>query len=319
MICFIGWIRGHRGGGMEVGSWGRVAEVEMWAPNAEPFLKYFLSQSVGTSMFLFTPILWRFFNLFEYGGLIFLFGLIIKGGVAPFHQWFPSVCANVSWGVNSVLLIWQKIGPLFIILGILNVRMLFLILVSLINLIFGVWGAIGQRQFRSFMAYSSITHMGWMCMMGGFSKFGFFFYFVFYVIVLMFLIKLLAWGGVYNFGGVKSVGVWGVDGVGVIRILLLNLAGFPPTLGFFLKVYVLSFLLGEGFFVISLVMSLFALAALFYYINISFLRVLLFIVENKGVWGEEMVMGGGIKRLLWGVIFVLLFFFRLPFLGIIVG
>jgi len=89
-----------------------------------------------------------------------LIGLLLKGGVAPLHQWFPSVSLNVSWFINLVLMTWQKVAPLFI-LGKLFLSFHFsFILVGIINLVFGVVGALGHVQLRGVFSYASIAHMG---------------------------------------------------------------------------------------------------------------------------------------------------------------
>lgn len=93
-------------GGRSISSltkWGSRHPTSFYPANVEPFAKYFLAQSVGTAFFLFSPLLWGAPSLLEFSPFFLIFGIMLKRGVAPFHQWFPSVCANVSWAVNVIL------------------------------------------------------------------------------------------------------------------------------------------------------------------------------------------------------------------------
>jgi len=96
----------------------------------------------------------------RHSSVFFLAGLFLKSGVAPFHQWFPSVCVNVSWRVNIILIFWQKIAPLFLVAHLAVSLGGLLVVIGLLNLWFGVLGALGQSQLRSLFAYSSISHIG---------------------------------------------------------------------------------------------------------------------------------------------------------------
>lgn len=96
-------------------TWGAADVKGRYPANVEPFAKYFLAQAVGTSLFLLCPLVWGVTLILGHSTIFFLAGLFLKRGVAPFHQWFPSVCVNVSWEVNIVLIFWQKIAPLFLV------------------------------------------------------------------------------------------------------------------------------------------------------------------------------------------------------------
>jgi hypothetical protein len=97
ILSFLGWICSTRKVSTRFStSWGLQDPISSFASNVEPFAKYFLAQSVGTALFLFSPLVWGVSHMVYYSRVFILFGIMIKRGVAPFHQWFPSVCANVS-------------------------------------------------------------------------------------------------------------------------------------------------------------------------------------------------------------------------------
>nr|P19042.1 RecName: Full=NADH-ubiquinone oxidoreductase chain 2; AltName: Full=NADH dehydrogenase subunit 2 [Artemia salina] len=71
----------------------------------ENSLKYFLIQSVASVIFL-ASILNQSFSF------LIPFALLIKIGAAPFHMWLVSISKSMSWKVLSLLMTFQKIGPL---------------------------------------------------------------------------------------------------------------------------------------------------------------------------------------------------------------
>lgn len=105
IMCFLGLMR--EGFSRRVYSWGWGLDRQFCSPvEASSMVKYFLAQSVGTGLFLIFPLMGRQpGEVFYFLSWAFLFrGLMLKGGVAPFHQWFPSVCAEVRWGLNLILI-----------------------------------------------------------------------------------------------------------------------------------------------------------------------------------------------------------------------
>lgn len=57
--------------------------------------KYFSVQARGTVLFLFGIVIQATVRLNGLGGLFILIGLMVKGGLAPFHRWFPHVALLV--------------------------------------------------------------------------------------------------------------------------------------------------------------------------------------------------------------------------------
>lgn len=195
-------MRGGSGYSLSRG-WGELDEIKFYPPNVEPFIKYFLVQSIGSAFFLFFPLAWGFYRIRAHRSFFLLVGLFLKRGIAPFHQWFPSVCSNVSWRVNILLMFWQKIGPIFIIVTLTTRKLMFLSVISCLNLFFGVFGAIGQTQLRSLFAYSSITHIGWIVIIIYFSKLGFIYYFLVYRVLVVSLVSIFGFIRIYSFNDIK--------------------------------------------------------------------------------------------------------------------
>lgn len=281
IVGFLGWICISSGRNYRViRMWGADDEISVFPPNIEPFAKYFLVQSVGSAFFLIFPLVYGISFIRGLAVFFLLFGLFIKRGIAPFHQWFPSVCSNVSWKINMVLIFWQKVGPIFIIVGALfSSSITRLIIFSILNLFFGVFGAMGQTQLRSLFAYSSIAHIGWMVAIIYFSKLGFFYYFILYRVMIVSLTLVFRYMKVYRLKSIKGMAGY-VDYMLIRLVLILRVGGVPPFTGFFIKVYSLYLIMWDGWAILAVIFCVFATMRLSYYINVVF-SSLLFCVFPK--------------------------------------
>jgi NADH-quinone oxidoreductase subunit N len=305
IVGFLGWIcivdRAKYG---SVDSWAVFDEISVFPPNSEPFAKYFLVQSVGSAFFLVGPLIYGTYVISGCRPLFLLFGLFIKRGVAPFHQWFPSVCSNVSWKINLALMFWQKVGPIFVIVSVLYSSSVILFLgFRVVSLFFGVFGAIGQTQLRSLFAYSSVAHIGWIVAVIYFSKLAFFYYFVLYRVMVVSLLSVFSSIKVYRLKIIREI----VGRVGYVLVglgLVLRIGGVPPFTGFFIKVYALYVIIWGGWAILAVVFCVFAAMRLSYYINVGF-NLLLFCVFPKVALKLEGSMGLGAVSLMGGVLSVI--------------
>lgn len=86
-------------------------------------------------------------------------------GIFPFHFWFPGVIAGLPWLSCLFLSTWQKVGPLFLIISLLEVNLITWLLLTFCvvasgSRLLGGLGGINQTQVRALLAYSSIGHLG---------------------------------------------------------------------------------------------------------------------------------------------------------------
>jgi len=159
-------------------------------------VKYFIIQAIGSSLFLlgYYFFLVNFFRLVRsIIPFIFIFlSLLIKLGAAPFHFWFPVVIKGMSWFSCGILIVPQKVIPIFILRCILmggfsKVLGLF----SVIGAIVGGIGGFNQVNLRFILSYSSIGHIGWM-LIGCLCSFNIFIiYFIVYGIISLGIVMLI--------------------------------------------------------------------------------------------------------------------------------
>nr|YP_009487066.1 NADH dehydrogenase subunit 2 [Semisulcospira coreana]BBB06413.1 NADH dehydrogenase subunit 2 [Semisulcospira coreana] len=257
---------------------------------SESAVKYFIVQALGSSFLVFGSLfgysltfswesLMGSFASLSMGSLMLNLGLLMKMGIFPFHFWFPSVMAGLSWLSCLLLSTWQKVAPIFLMAMILDASLLYTLFLLLCflgagsSLISGV-GGMNQTQIRSLLAYSSIGHMGWILYASCFSEVSMKIYFSIYVLISS-CIFLSLWSLDFsNMKGLISLGKAPSNGTFSFMIMLLSLGGLPPFLGFISKWTVISGSMSASPWGILFFIILGSLMSLFYYLSLFFSEAL---------------------------------------------
>lgn len=192
-------------------------------------LQYLIVQSIG-SVFLLIRFLVSFFVR---GIRIFVFALLLKVGAVPCHLWFFAMIRKISWDRFLWLSVIQKILPLYL----LRLRGIRIAVARGSILISGI-GGITRGSLKQAMGYSSLLTFGWV------------------VGVLERFILVAAYMLVYGFGFKVVREIMGTNEKTVrqgmlieditylwfflIRVSLWRIAGIPPTLGFYIKIFLLK-------------------------------------------------------------------------------
>lgn len=246
--------------------------------SSESSLKYFLTQALASSIFLFSIILLYLFinfklNLTYYNFILISSTIILKRGTAPFHFWFPRVIEGLSWYSRLLLITWQKIAPLIILSYCLSLNLLIIIVFA--SMIFGRLGGINQTSLRKLIAFSSINHLGWMIAGIINNENLWFLYFLFYSflnlrIVFLFenfkLFNINQTFKIFNSNKFMSISTF---------ILLLSLGGLPPFLGFMPKWLIIELLIKNNIFIILTFILFLTLITLYFYLRIAYAALLL--------------------------------------------
>nr|YP_010535885.1 NADH dehydrogenase subunit 2 [Nodopelta heminoda]UYB79123.1 NADH dehydrogenase subunit 2 [Nodopelta heminoda] len=253
----------------------------------ESAIKYFIFQAVGSSLIMFSSLLsfgldfvWDLsmnnFSFFTDKGIFILtIGLLLKLGAFPFHFWFPSVAAGLSWFSSFLLFTWQKIAPLFLLFLISHlwgiVMTLFLLIVAGGSSIIGGIGGMNQTQLRALLAYSSIAHLGWMVYCCFLSESSMKIYFGIYFFITM-CIFLVIWNMEISlvFQAFSSFLNSTIFTRVCFIIFFLSLSGIPPLLGFVPKWFVLNLGSETNMIFILMLLILGSLLSLFYYLSLIF-------------------------------------------------
>jgi len=229
-------------------------------------LKYFLVQSVGSSIFLFFSLVSQYVCLREY---IIVLTLIVKLGRAPFHSWFLSILKDVRLIIYFLLTTLQKIIPFFIIslLKINYLLIVFLVLFNFIVLAFNGWGSI---RLSKILAFSRFNGLGWIFISATIKLS------VFITFILIYIFILIRVFFMFNSSGEKTflhlLGI-SLPEKFFIVFILLSLGGLPPFIGFLGKIFVLKQVVTHvgAFPLLLLIFS--SLIVLFFYLGLTYFRV----------------------------------------------
>lgn len=285
----------------------------------EGSLKYFLSGSFASAFFLYgvaltyggtgtTRIEGIASQLAEglkagteplvFSGLaLILVGLAFKVAAVPFHMWTPDVYEGSPAPVTGFMAAGSKVAGFAVLLRALltGFRDLtidwqpILIGMALATMIFGSVVAIAQSNVKRMLAYSSIAHSGFL-LVGviaanerGLS--GSLFYLGTYTVVIVAAFAVVYAVGRAGEGRVTLAdyrGLWARQPFMAVAltILLLSLAGVPPTAGFWAKLEVFLAAVEAGQVPLVIAAFLASIVAVFFYIRVI---AMMFLQEEEWV------------------------------------
>jgi len=210
-------------------------------------------------------------KLLVFGMILFFVALGFKAGIPPFHMWLPDVYGYSDPVPVSMLSSSMKLGALALAVRLIEISsssvpavygtslIAILVVLSLAGMLVGNLGALTQREVQRMMAYSSIAHVGYMTMALAVLCAAFEYnspgasYFALIGLLIYFASYALSKAGVFAYiRGSKPAGsrltVQGFEGLGSVfplasgsfSVILLNLIGVPPLLGFWGKLFIFA-------------------------------------------------------------------------------
>ena len=219
-------------------------------------------------------------------GLAFLVaGLAFKLGVVPFHMWVPDVYHGAPTAMTMFIGSAPKLAAFAFVMRILVESLQstmihwsgMLMVLAVMSMAVGNITAIAQTNIKRMLAYSTIAHMGFLLigvLSGTIEGYGSaMFYAISYVLMSLGsfgMIMLLSREGfeadtLNDFKGLNQRSPWLAF---MMMLLLLSMAGVPPTLGFDAKFSVLNAAVQAGYIPLVVIAVLFSLIGAFYYLRI---------------------------------------------------
>lgn len=247
--------------GLELRTFSFLPLIFRGAQSAFSVIKYFFVQRIASVI-----ILASFFSYFPRLSVSLIFpALILKLGLAPFHFWLPSLVSSLQTKELLILLVWQKIGPLFMIAFLPSSGSSFKLVIGVFRAGVGSFLGLKQTQWKQIFTFSSIRHLGWLLVLMNFSVWGAFFYFVIYAVafvqVIISIPRNLINSSLLSFSNINLTSL----------LIILSLAGLPPILGFIAKLIVLFYSLVSTAIAILLILLLsFSIVRIFFYLKIFF-------------------------------------------------
>ncbi|MBO9409526.1 NADH-quinone oxidoreductase subunit NuoN [Shimia sp. R9_1] len=274
--------------------------------STEAGMKYFLLGALSSGLLLYgSSLVYGFAGTTQFSGIIdvaghgdtplgLLFGLtFVVAGLAfkvsavPFHMWTPDVYEGAPTPITAFFATAPKLAAMGLFArvlfdafgGVVADWQQIIALLSVLSMFLGAVAAIGQRNIKRLMAYSSIAHMGY-ALMGLASG------------TALGIEAMLVYMAIYvtmNIGTFAFILSMEKDGQPVVDIsalnmyskrapgralamlfLLFSLAGVPPFLGFFGKLYVLRAAFDAGLAWLAVAGVIASVIGAFYYLRIVY-------------------------------------------------
>ena len=236
-----------------------------------------------------TPESFFYLDLIKFSLVFILIALFFKLTIAPFHVWAPDVYEGSPSSSTFFFSVVPKLGIFILLLrifyfsfyGFLDSWRHFIVLIVIFSIIVGSFGGLEQRKLKTLLVYSTISHMGYSLIAFSAGTFE----------SLQMLISYLI---VYSFSGLC---VWSIFAVTQVKnnyfqkqnkdltdlvllsksnymlaifftTVLFSVAGFPPMIGFLVKMGVFLTAMESSMYFVALVSILCSVVGTFYYIRL---------------------------------------------------
>jgi NADH-quinone oxidoreductase subunit N len=221
-------------------------------------------------------------------GIVFLIsGLAFKVSAVPFHMWTPDVYEGSPTPITAFFATAPKVAAMALFARVLydafgnavSDWQQVVALLSVLSMFLGAVAAIGQTNIKRLMAYSSIAHMGYALMgLASGTAFGVQAMLVYMAIYVTMNIGVFAFILLMEKDGAPVVettalNMYSKNNPGralAMLVLLFSLAGVPPFLGFFGKLYVLRAAYEGGLAWLAIAGVIASVIGAFYYLRIVF-------------------------------------------------
>ncbi len=221
-------------------------------------------------------------------GLVFLIaGLAFKVSAVPFHMWTPDVYEGSPTPVTAFFATAPKVAAMALFARVLHDAFgqavgdwqQIIALMSVLSMFLGAVAAIGQTNIKRLMAFSSIAHMGYALMgLAAGTAFGVQAMLVYMAIYVTMNVGTFAFILMMQKDGapvtdIAALNMYAKNNPGralSMLVLLFSLAGVPPMLGFFGKLYVLRAAYDAGLAWLAIAGVVASVIGAYYYLRIVF-------------------------------------------------
>lgn len=218
--------------------------------------------------------------------LVFIIvGLAFKLGAVPFHMWVPDVYHGAPTAVTLYISTAPKLAAFAMLMRLLVDGLIglqgewqeILILLAILSLATGNLIAIAQANIKRMLAYSAISHIGFLLLgvLSG-TDVGYaasMFYAITYVLMGLGgfgMVILLSRAGfeadkLDDYKGLNQRSPWFAF---IMLILMFSMAGVPPFLGFWAKLWVIQAVVNMDMVWLAAIAVIFSVIGAFYYLRI---------------------------------------------------
>lgn len=225
---------------------------------------------------------------FMFGMILVVAGLAFKISAVPFHMWTPDVYEGAPTPITAFLSTAPKIAAIALFARVVHDAFFVMIaewqqivaLMSVLSMFVGAIAAIGQTNIKRLMAYSSIAHMGYALIgLASGTVFGLQAMLVYMAIYVTMNVGTFAFILSMEKDGQPVTDIYSLNQLGVkqpgralaMLVLLFSLAGVPPLVGFFGKLYVLRAAYDAGLIWLAVLGVLASVIGAYYYLRLIYL------------------------------------------------
>ena len=225
---------------------------------------------------------------FMFGMILVVAGLAFKISAVPFHMWTPDVYEGAPTPITAFLSTAPKIAAMALFARVVHDAFFVMIadwqqivaLMSVLSMFVGAIAAIGQTNIKRLMAYSSIAHMGYALIgLASGTVFGLQAMLVYMAIYVTMNVGTFAFILSMEKDGQPVTDIYSLNQLGLkqpgralaMLVLLFSLAGVPPLVGFFGKLYVLRAAYDAGLIWLAVLGVLASVIGAYYYLRLIYL------------------------------------------------
>nr|ATF28604.1 NADH dehydrogenase subunit 2 [Norvellina sp. EMHAU-15062816] len=260
-ICSNNWISMWMG--LEMSTLSFIPLVSSMN-TSESMMKYFVMQSVASTMFLFS-VIYMLIGVNMLNEIYLAISMTIKLGSAPFHMWVIMIIDKIDYFNMFTLLTILKLPPLSIMFQINSDILLTPILMSLI---ISSIACLNQSSMRKIIAYSSVYNMGIMMTLTNMINLLTIYMFIYssIMIMLIYTMKIMKINFINQmihneFSKWIKLNVW---------INMLSMSGFPPLMGFLTKMMVIQSLINSNQMILMVTLMLTSMLSTLFYMRLAF-------------------------------------------------
>jgi NADH-quinone oxidoreductase subunit N len=212
-------------------------------------------------------------------------GFAFKVSAAPFHMWTPDVYQGAPIPVTAFMSVGTKAAAFAMIVRVFAGGLphlspewqVLLAFVAATSMIVGNLMAIAQSSLKRLLAYSGVAQAGYILIgviAGGQSGLAAVLYYLFVYMFMNFgafaVITLLAGpeGDRDGFSDLEGLAQRNPVMAVLMSIFMLSLAGFPPTVGFFGKLFLFTAGVSAGYTWLVVLAVLMSVVSVFYYVRV---------------------------------------------------
>jgi NADH-quinone oxidoreductase subunit N len=212
-------------------------------------------------------------------------GLLFKISAVPFHTWAPDAYDGAPTPVTAHLSVASKVASFAVLLRLVWVTLAaarpiwepVLAAAAVLSLTVGTIAALTQDRLKRLFAYSSIAHAGYILL--GFiagtqsGLHGVYLYLLIYAVMNLGAFAVLTSLRRHNISGEYLSDLRGLSQshplhAALFVVLLLSLAGMPPTAGFLAKYFIFVALIQTGHIALAVIAAVYVVVSLYFYFRL---------------------------------------------------